>query len=122
MNLPIIVVGLLLLGLVLYWQLVVGEGTYLGQWIVTLLYDFTGKRYNSIKGFDRGVEATFLGEPLVRKLQRNVGATILDIGSGTSRLALALFEQPAFQGRVVSIDASFPMLLVASKSLRADES
>lgn len=112
--------GLLMLILVGYWQLVITEGTYLGQTVVTWLYDLTARRYDDIKGFDRDMEALFLGEPLAELLAEQPDPLVLDIGTGTARLPLALLGQPPFQGRLLGIDDSRQMLEAAADKTRAN--
>src|SRR5688500_11439003 len=79
-------VAIVVIGLMLYWLLVITEGTYLGQPIVTWLYDITARRYDDIKQYDSTVESDFLGEPLVSALQSEPAPLILDVGTGTGRL------------------------------------
>ncbi|MBN1310450.1 MAG: methyltransferase domain-containing protein [Anaerolineae bacterium] len=107
--------GLLILGIIAYWQLVIAEGTYLGQWAVTRLYDLTANRYDAIKQFDAGMEAIFLGRPLAEALKSIPAPLVCDVGTGTARLPLALLEQPSFQGKIVGLDASRDMLKVAAQ-------
>ncbi len=103
-------VGLVLLGLVLYWQLIVAEGTYLGPRIVVLLYDWSARVYERIKQFDSGNEQWFLGLPLARALDLIPAPLVLDVATGTGRLPRALLRQPAFEGRVIGLDLSRRML------------
>lgn len=114
-------VGLVALGALLYWQLIIAEGVYLGQRVVTWLYDLAARRYDDIKQYDDDMEAVFLGRPLADLLRPVPGALVLDIATGTGRLPLALFEQPAFRGRVIGVDASRPMLEIAVSKLRGNE-
>nr|MBN1228196.1 class I SAM-dependent methyltransferase [Anaerolineae bacterium] len=100
--------------LLFYWQIILTEGVYLGQGMVTWLYDITANRYDRIKQFDSEVETYFLGRPLAMVLQDNPSSLVLDIATGTARLPLTLFEQPAFKGKVIGIDASRKMLAVAA--------
>lgn len=109
----IIVALIVILGLLLYWQLIIAEGAYLGAPLVALLYDWTAGRYNSIKDFSREAEAAWLGGPLANRLHRQPGALVLDVATGTGRIPLALFEQPDFQGRVVGLDRASKMIKVA---------
>jgi SAM-dependent methyltransferase len=44
---------------------------------------------------------------------------VLDVGTGTARLPLALFRQPNFQGKVIGIDHSLRMLMIGSAALAA---
>jgi ubiquinone/menaquinone biosynthesis C-methylase UbiE/uncharacterized protein YbaR (Trm112 family) len=111
-------IGLVVLGIVgllAYWQLVIAEGTYLGRRVVIWLYDLTAHRYDRIKGFNPADEAVFLGGPLAGALRDRVAPLVLDVGTGTGRLPLALFEQPTFQGRVIGLDASRRMLALAAE-------
>jgi len=102
--------GLVLLGLLLYWQLIVAEGTYLGPRIVTLLYDCSAHIYERIKQFDVGAEQWFLGLPLAHALESIPSPLVLDVATGTGRLPRALLRQPAFDGRVIGLDLSRRML------------
>jgi hypothetical protein len=49
----IVLALIVIIALVLYWQLILAEGAYLGAPLVTLLYDLTAERYNKIKEFDQ---------------------------------------------------------------------
>jgi ubiquinone/menaquinone biosynthesis C-methylase UbiE len=109
------VLGLALLGLFLYWQLIVAEGTYLGPRLVVLLYDWSAHVYERIKKFDTGDEQWFLGLPLARALELIPAPFVLDVATGTGRLQRALMRQPAFDGRIVGLDLSRRMLREAVK-------
>jgi SAM-dependent methyltransferase len=102
--------GLVLLGLLLYWQLVIAEGTYLGPRIVVLLYDWSAHIYERIKQYNAGDEQWFLGLPLARALELIPAPLVLDVATGTGRLPRALLRQPAFDGRVIGLDLSRRML------------
>jgi ubiquinone/menaquinone biosynthesis C-methylase UbiE len=102
-------------GLLFYWQIILAEGVYLGQRMVTWLYDITANRYDQIKQFDPAAEIYFLGRPLATILQDKPTSLVLDVAVGTARLPLALFEQPTFKGKVIGIDASRRMLAVAAR-------
>jgi SAM-dependent methyltransferase len=102
--------GLLLVGLVLYWQLIIAEGTYLGPRVVILLYDWSARIYERIKQYDAGDEQWFLGLPLARALALIPAPMVLDVATGTGRLPRALLRQPSFEGRVIGLDLSRRML------------
>jgi SAM-dependent methyltransferase len=113
-----LILGLLslaLLGLLLYWQLVIAEGTYLGSRIVILLYDLSARVYERIKRYDAGDEQWFLGLPLARALAPIPASLVLDVATGTGRLPRALLRQPAFDGRVIGLDLSRRMLREAGR-------
>ena len=105
-----LVLGLVLLGLLLYWQLVIAEGTYLGPRVVSLLYDWSAHLYERIKRYNPGDEQWFLGLPLARALELIPAPLVLDVATGTGRLPRALLRQPAFDGRVIGLDLSRRML------------
>lgn len=116
----IIVISLLIfIGLILYWQLIVAEGAYLGAPLVALLYDWTAERYNKIKDFEPEAEDFWVGEPLAQRLRHQPQATILDVATGTGRIPLDLLRQPSFRGRVIGLDRASKMLDVARRDLAA---
>jgi SAM-dependent methyltransferase len=106
----LLVVGLLLLAGLIYWQFILAEGTYFGPRIVILLYDWAAGAYERIKQFDPGAEQWYLGLPLARALDAIPAPLVLDVGTGTGRLPRALLFQPRFKGRVVGLDLSRRML------------
>lgn len=106
----LVAIGLLLLIVLGYWQMIVAEGSYLGPRVVTFLYDLTAPAYERIKQFDPGYEQWFLGLPLGQALEKIPSPLVLDVGTGTGRLPRALLFQPAFRGQVVGIDLSRRML------------
>jgi len=115
----------------LYWLLVITEGTYLGPRIVTLLYDWTAPRYDRIKDLQFVYEMQRLGIPLAEALRAKPMPRVLDVATGTGRLPIALLSQPDFVGQVVGLDRSGPMLARAQEAtnghdrlalLRADAS
>jgi SAM-dependent methyltransferase len=106
----LILVGLVLLGLILYWQLIIAEGTYLGPRIVALMYNWSARIYERIKRFSPSEEQWFLGLPLARSLELVPAPLVLDVATGTGRLPRALLRQPPFEGRVIGLDLSRRML------------
>jgi ubiquinone/menaquinone biosynthesis C-methylase UbiE len=108
---------ILIIALILYWQLVVAEGAYLGAPLVALLYDWTAERYNKIKEFEVEAEDFWLGEPLASLLRHQPRAIVLDVATGTGRIPLNLFRQSSYQGHVVGLDRASKMLAVAHHDL-----
>jgi ubiquinone/menaquinone biosynthesis C-methylase UbiE len=115
----LLILALIVVGLVVYWQLVIAEGAYLGRRVVTLLYDWSASGYNQLKGFDVEDEDDFLGRPLAQVLTPGDRAPILDVATGTGRLPLTLLRQPGFAGSVLGLDLSTRMLRIAARQLVA---
>jgi ubiquinone/menaquinone biosynthesis C-methylase UbiE len=104
------VLVVLLLGVLVYWQLIIAEGAYLGRWVVTLLYDWSARMYDRIKQFQPRYEQWFLARPLAKALFSFPNPWILDVATGTARLGRALFREVSFRGRVAGLDLSRKML------------
>ncbi len=113
----IVLIIILLIGLLLYWQLVLAEGAYLGAPLVALMYDWTAERYNKIKDFDERMEDFTLGRPLANRLYRQSEEMVLDVATGTGRIPRTLFEQSIYRGRVVGLDRASKMLNVARRDM-----
>jgi ubiquinone/menaquinone biosynthesis C-methylase UbiE len=109
----IIVVTVIVVGLA-WWLLITTEGVYLGRRVVIWLYDLYARRYDNIKQYDSAMEAATLGRPLLRALLDIPAPMVLDVATGTGRLPLALFGQPAFNGYVIGLDYSRKMLAMAA--------
>ena len=105
----LILIVCLIIGLAI-WELWVCEGAHLGRRFVVWLYNLAAFRYEKIKQFDPIWERKFLGEPLAAAVSGLKDALILDVGAGTGRLARALFPAPYFQGTLISLEPSWPML------------
>jgi len=118
MTWALVIGGVLLVAGLLYWQLIIAEGTYLGPRVVALLYDLVAPTYEEVKQFDLAYEQWFLGLPLARALETVPAPLVLDVGTGTGRLPRALLFQSAFQGRVIGLDLSRRMLAEAARRLR----
>ncbi len=119
MSPVIILILVALIIALLYWQLILAEGAYLGRRVVAWLYDIVATRYNSIKQYDPDDDARFLGEPLTLSLQGEVEPLVLDVATGTSRLPLALCQQPLFHGRIFALDNARRMLREATRYVAA---
>ena len=100
----------LLTALLVYWELVIAEGAHLGPRVVVGLYDLIAHRYERIKNFDPQVEADILGWPVAEALAALEAPCVLDVASGTGRLARALLPQVIFDGTVTNLDLSARML------------
>jgi ubiquinone/menaquinone biosynthesis C-methylase UbiE len=108
------VVGALAL---IYWQLIIAEGTYLGPRMVAWTYDLVASRYDAIKQFVPHDEHWFVADPLLRALDGVKWPLVLDVATGTGRLPLALLREH-FQGQIVGLDISRGMLRQARAKLQ----
>ncbi len=109
------VVIALLIGLILYWQLIVAEGAYFGAPVVALLYDWSAERYNKIKEFDEFGEELTLGKPLANRLHTQPQAMVLDVATGTGRIPLRLLKNGKYRGHIIGLDRASKMLAVARR-------
>jgi ubiquinone/menaquinone biosynthesis C-methylase UbiE len=109
--------GLVALGLFLYWALVITEGAYLGRPVVTLLYDLTPGYYDRIKEITWKRDRENLVLPLLAWLEGVKMPLILDVGTGTGRFPKAMFGEASFDGTVWGLDVSIGMLRRAQARL-----
>jgi ubiquinone/menaquinone biosynthesis C-methylase UbiE len=100
-----------LLGFILlaYWELWICEGTHLGQRFVVWLYDLAATRYDDIKQFNTIWERQFLAEPVRQILGQLPDGLVLDVGSGTGRLARSLLQLPNVDATVICLEPSVRM-------------
>jgi ubiquinone/menaquinone biosynthesis C-methylase UbiE len=113
---PIIVGGALLIGGLLYWQLVIAEGTYFGPRVVAGTYDWVAKRYDKIKRFNPQSESWFIARPLMHRLHDVEFPLVLDVATGTGRVPVALLQE-GFSGQLIGLDLSWGMLARARSNL-----
>ncbi len=115
--------ALLALAALLYWQLGIAEGAYLGRRVVVWLYDRFAPRYEAIKAYDAAWERRTLAEPVVAFLarrpadERAQAPLALDVATGTGRFSVALLGHAGFTGRVTALDLSARMLDIARAKL-----
>lgn len=112
---PVLVTILLILVfilLLLFWELIISEGAHLGRRFVVWLYDLAASRYERIKQFDTQWERKFLAEPVAQVLGTLEDPLVLDVGAGTGRLAKGLFQLPGVKARVICLEPSIKMAAV----------
>lgn len=112
-----VLVGLIGLGLFVYWHLVITEGVYLGQKVVTLLYDRVAHKYDQIKDYNISDEYFYLALPLRDRLGAGFEGVLLDVATGTGRLPMAMAMLPDFRGHLIGVDHSPKMLAVARRNM-----
>jgi ubiquinone/menaquinone biosynthesis C-methylase UbiE len=109
--------GLLVVGLLLYWAFIITEGAYLGSRTVALTYDVTARRYDGIKRFSPFDDSRFLATPMLDALRQVDCPLVLDVATGTGRMVQALLDRPSFSGSVIGLDLSYRMLQQAEAKL-----
>lgn len=109
------ILGVVLLVAFLYWQLIIAEGAYMGRKVVALLYDWSAHIYDRIKQYDTGYETYFLARPLTSALFSFPSPLILDVATGTARLARTVMQEVGFRGRIIGVDISRKMLQQAAR-------
>jgi ubiquinone/menaquinone biosynthesis C-methylase UbiE len=109
--------GLVALGLLLYWALVITEGAYLGRRVVTLLYDWTPGYYDRIKEITWKRDGECLVDPMLEWMEGVQCPLILDVGVGTGRFPKAMLADNRFDGQVWGLDISVGMLRRARERL-----
>lgn len=115
--LALTVVGLAALG---WWLVIPTEGVYLGRRVVIWLYDRFAHRYDAVKNYDPYYERWLLAVPLMTAIEPLHSPLVLDVATGTGRLPRALADYEEFQGRVIGLDLSRPMLEHAARKLAGD--
>jgi ubiquinone/menaquinone biosynthesis C-methylase UbiE len=113
---PVLLVGLALLGALAFWEFYICEGAHLGPGVVIRLYDIAAGRYDQIKDFDPAWEARFVGEPIASAIERLAGARVLDAGAGTGRVARALLPLTGSDLRLVCTEPSRGMLRLGRRN------
>jgi ubiquinone/menaquinone biosynthesis C-methylase UbiE len=109
--------GLVVLGLFLYWALVITEGAYLGRRVVALLYDWTPGYYDRIKEITWKRDQECLVDPMLEWLAGVQRPLILDVGAGTGRFPKAMLADERFGGQIWALDISIGMLRRARERL-----
>ena len=116
--------AIILLGVVLYWQLAIAEGAYLGRTVVMWLYDWFAPRYDNVKQFRPALDTVMLAMPIMKHLNQRTGATgaipqVLDVATGTGRMPQTLLVQKNFTGNITALDLSERMLAIGRAKLSA---
>ncbi len=102
--------GLALFVAIVYWLVVMTEGTYLGARPVAWLYDLAASRYDRIKAVQYVYELKYVGMPLLEAVDDSQEWKLLDVATGTGRVLSALNSAGYSNGRLYGIDRSFGML------------
>ncbi len=102
-----------------WWLIFETEGVYLGRRVVAWLYDVYADRYDGIKQWEPLYEHVLLANPIMAQIAPHKSPLVLDVATGTGRIPMALFQHPAFQGRIIGLDLSRKMLTKAAEKLHS---
>jgi ubiquinone/menaquinone biosynthesis C-methylase UbiE len=102
----------------LYWQLVLAEGAYLGSWAVRLVYGLGARHYDAVRAATQPAADATLRMHLAHALAGVASPQILDVATGTGRVPL-LLDTIAPRATIVASDLTPHMLAVARRKERA---
>lgn len=97
----------------IYWQLVVAEGAYLGPRAVRAVYSLGAAHYDAVRAPGQAAADALLLPLLQQALAHTPNASVLDVATGTGRIPRLLATLPGFAGRVAALDLTPPMLAQA---------
>jgi SAM-dependent methyltransferase len=99
----------------LYWQVVLAEGAYLGPRAVRLVYALGARHYDAVRAPATAAADAALFPLLQALLAANGRPRVLDVATGTGRVPLLLASDPAFAGLVAALDLTPEMLREARR-------
>lgn len=105
--------------IVLYWLIVIGEGTYLGRPVVRWIYNRGAQIYDRVRQHVTQHDQHYLAVPLRLALLHLPLAPALDVATGTGRVALLLAHEEWYHGQIVGLDLSPRMLEIAQHKAHA---
>jgi ubiquinone/menaquinone biosynthesis C-methylase UbiE len=103
----------------LYWLIVVGEGTYLGRHAVRFIYQRGARFYDAARRHVTASDTAVLLPILHAAIPDLPAPCVLDVATGTGRVPLLLAAQPGFEGAVHAIDSAPAMLAQAQAKIAA---
>lgn len=107
-----------LVAFVIWWLFFETEGVFLGRRVVIWLYDLYAGRYDAIVQVDDVEDHLHLAQPIMAACHPATDPLVLDVGTGTGRLPLALCQHARFEGHIIGLDLSHKMLQRAADKLR----
>jgi SAM-dependent methyltransferase len=115
-----LIIFLVIIGILAFWELRISEGAHLGRRFVVWLYDLAAERYDGIKEFDFDWENRILGEPIADILMGLEDARVLDMGAGTGRLSRTMLPIVKFRGSITNLEPSKKMLALGRQLTSSD--
>lgn len=119
MSIAIWLLALLAVFVVLYWLIIVGEGTYLGRYAVRFIYQHGARIYDAARSSVTASDPDILLPLLYAALDGVESPRVLDVATGTGRVPLLLTTQPWFGGSVWGLDIAPEMLTRARAKAEA---
>jgi SAM-dependent methyltransferase len=104
---------------IIYWQVVVAEGAYLGPWAVRLIYSLGAPHYDEVRAAGQTEADAVLRPLLAEALTHRACPAVLDVATGTGRVPLLVTADPGFAGTVAALDLTPPMLAEARRKAPA---
>jgi SAM-dependent methyltransferase len=99
----------------LYWQVVIAEGAYLGPWAVRLVYSLGAPHYDELRAPGQPAADASLRPLLEAALADTAGAAVLDVATGTGRVPRLLAQLATPPARVAALDLTPAMLAAARR-------
>lgn len=102
----------------LYWQLVIAEGAYLGPRAVRLVYSLGAPYYDAVRAPGQAAADALLRPILDAALAGRERPAVLDVATGTGRVAHLLAHAAAAPAVIAALDLVPPMLVAARRKTR----
>ena len=111
--------GIVLGGVLVYWTLIIGEGTYFGKPVVRWIYSRGARIYDRVRRNVTATDHVQLAMPLRVALLHQPTAPALDVATGTGRVPLLLAAEPWYSGAIIGLDLTPAMVQIAQTKASA---
>lgn len=108
-----------LAAIIIYWTIIIGEGTYFGKAAVRWIYSRGAGIYDRVRQPVTATDAEHLSAPLRRAVLQTPFAPVLDVATGTGRVPLLLAAEAWYAGTIVGLDLTPAMVLHARRKAAA---
>ncbi|MFV9503279.1 MAG: class I SAM-dependent methyltransferase [Oscillochloridaceae bacterium umkhey_bin13] len=104
----------------LYWQIILAEGAYLGPWAVRLVYGLGARHYDAVHAPGQAAADTILGAHIKTALAYQTQPQVLDVATGTGRIP-RLLRQTHPAALIAALDLTPAMIVVARQQWATQE-
>ena len=111
--------GVVLGGVLVYWTIIIGEGTYFGKPVVRWIYSRGAGVYDRVRRNVTTTDGVQLAVPLRVALRPQPTAAALDVATGTGRVPLLLAAEEWYSGAIIGLDLTPAMLRIAQHKAAA---